>query len=243
MRCTTLLLVMLLLLVPVPPVEAVPADATIDVLIASVHPGSNAEWEHVLLSNDGREAVDISGWNLSDGEGTWTIPGNTSLPPGGSAWACTNATAFHVLWGHEPDVLVSANGGFCLADKGDDLVLLDRDGVVKDQLWYGGGTGQAPSGWIGGPVATPSTMPWGRVLERTSPADTDSASDWIGWTEPRCGWLEGVPASWSGDAEVSTFVTPGDGWEALSWALSSAEEEILVALYDLTSRDLAALLV
>ncbi len=242
MRCTTILLVTLMVLIPVQSSTDGTTDVASGVLIGAVHPGSSVEWEHVLLSNVGPGTVDLSGWNLSDGEGTWSIPSNTTLTPGSGTWVSVNTTAFHVLWGRDPDVLASSSGRFCLADKGDDLVLLDPEGGTVDQLWYGGGTGHAPSGWTGGPVVTPSTMPWGRILERTSPTDTDSADDWSGWTEPRCGWLEEVPAKWSGEAEVATFTTPEGGWDALSWAISSAEEDILVALYDLTSRDLAALL-
>jgi phosphatidylserine/phosphatidylglycerophosphate/cardiolipin synthase-like enzyme len=85
-------------------------------------------------------------------------------------------------------------------------------------------------------------MPWGRLLERTGPEDTGSAEDWTGWAEPRCGWLEDAAAAWSGEAHVAPFTTPEGGWDALSWAVSSAQEELLVALYDLTSRDITSLL-
>lgn len=207
----------------------------------AVHPASGPDWEHVHLVNPSGETLDLSGWLLDDGEGRWELPAGTSIEPGQRLAVAVNATAHTVLWGRGPDVLATSRGRFGLADRGDALSLFDATGVVVDQLWYGAGLDGPPPGWSGGPVPTPTTVPWGMLLERRVSGDTDTARDWIGWTEPRCGWLD-PPVDLSADAKAACFVTPDTGWEALSWALASAEDRLDVALYDLTSWDLAALL-
>jgi len=211
------------------------------VLILAVHPASGPDWEHAHLMNPSDDAIDLSGWRLDDGEGWWELPLGTVIDPGQRLAVAVNATAYSTLWGRQPDVLATGHGRFGLADRGDSLALLDASGVVVDQLWYGAGKDEPPHGWSGVPVNTPSTMPWGMLLQRRGSVDTDTAGDWTGWTEPRCGWLE-VPVDITADANATCFVTPDAGWAFLSRVLSSAEDRIDVAVYDLTSWDLAALL-
>jgi phosphatidylserine/phosphatidylglycerophosphate/cardiolipin synthase-like enzyme len=209
-------------------------------LISGVHPGGSTDWEHVRVVNGGDKAVDLSGWTLEDGEGRLTMPAGTRIGPGARVWVGTNSTSFRVLWGTSLDIVVARTGGFCLADRGDGLVLRDAEGGAIDQVVYGAPKGDLPDGWNGGPVPTPSSMPWGRLLLRHGLEDTDSAADWSDWREPRCGWSEDPWDSTLVQANASCFVTPGEGWEALTGAIRSARTDVSIALYDLTSRDLAA---
>lgn len=209
------------------------------IVIHSVHPGGARDWEHAFIENLGDGRVDLTGWSMTDGEGTWTMPEATFVGPGERVSVGVNSSAFSLLWGRPIDVVAHRSGSLCLADRGDSLVLLDTEGGVVDQLAYGD-TGESPPGWDGDPVPTPSTMPWGRLLTRHGPLDTDTSSDWTGWTEPRCGWREPSTPRPLLEANVSTFVTPEGGWGTLSWLISTAREELAIALYDITSLDLAA---
>ncbi len=240
MRCTALLIVCLLLLSPTTSQIALAEGPDPAVWIHEVHPGGQTMWEHVILENTGQRDIDLSNWTLTDGEGTWRLPRGSSVPPGERISISENATGFQALRGRPPDILAEASGRFCLADKGDDLTLLDATGAAVDQLWYGDTSGPGPEGWAGAPIPTPSSMPWGRVLRRTGTEDTDGAGDWQGWTEPRCGWLEKVPSPAPIAVNATTFVTPEGGWAALSRTIATADDELVIALYDLRSRDLTA---
>jgi phosphatidylserine/phosphatidylglycerophosphate/cardiolipin synthase-like enzyme len=211
------------------------------VLIMAVHPGGSSDWEHVILVNTGNGPMNISGWTLSDGEGTLSIPEDSTLLPGIRTAVAHNASAFQILWSTPPDLIAERRGSFVLADKGDSLALLDPSGAVIDQLCYGITSDPSPVGWSGDPVTTPSSMPWGRLLQRGNTEDTDTALDWTGWWEPRCGWLDQSPSR-EYQVNATTFTTPDGGWSALSWAISSAEEDLSIAIYDLSSRDLAAVI-
>jgi hypothetical protein len=212
------------------------------VVIQGVHPGGDCRWEHVVLSNEGDADADISGWTLEDGEGSWWLPANTSIPRGEDIHVGTNGTAHDILWGFPLHAVVEVEGAFALADGGDDLVVRNARGEVVDQIWYGEVSGEPPEGWSGGPVDTPRTMPWGRLLLRQPVADTDAADDWAWWQEPRCGWLDPVPHGPWPAARAGCFVTPEEGLAVLAGVLSSAEERIDASLYRLTSTDLTSCL-
>jgi phosphatidylserine/phosphatidylglycerophosphate/cardiolipin synthase-like enzyme len=242
-----LLLVLLLTVAPqtVPATAVTDADTDTDataVVISGIHPGGGPDWEHVVLSNPGTLAINVSKWSLGDGEGRLVLPEGTSLPPRASFHVALNASGHEVLWACPPDVLAARVGGFGLADQGDGLELLDVDGRVVDQVWYGEPKGPPPTGWSGDPIPTPARMPWGRVLLRRQGADTGTAADWTRWTEPRCGWLDPRSLPVPARGNVSTFVTPEGGWNALAPLLASAEKRITAALYGLTSSDLAAIM-
>jgi phosphatidylserine/phosphatidylglycerophosphate/cardiolipin synthase-like enzyme len=240
MRYHTVLLCCLLLVTTLSSCLSSATGPPPTVLISGVHPGGATDWEHVRLVNHGGGTMDISGWVLDDGEGTWTVPDGTSIGPGTHAWAATNSTAFRVLWGRDVDVTVMRSGGFGLADRGDGLVLRDPEGRSIDQVVYGDPKGDHPEGWSGPPVPTPASMPWGRLLLRAGHDDSDTAEDWADLREPRCGWGSGPFGTVPVAANASCFVTPGEGWNALSNAIASARRDLSIALYDLTSLDLVA---
>lgn len=226
----------------IPPGPGPEAAASGSVLVRSVHPGGAPVWEHVVLENPGRVPVDLTGWTLSDGEGTWELPEDGVVMPMARARVALNASTCAILWGAPPDLLATPRGSFCLADGGDDLTLLDPLGTVVDSLWYGTGGHGPPGGWSGGAVPVPRSMPWGRVLARSADEDTDTADDWAWWTEPRCGWMDPPAPAGPFTGQAATFTTPGGGWERMAWAIGSAEESLDVAVYDLASADLASLI-
>ena len=242
MRCTTALLIALLLLTPLAASSAEDVGPAPRVLIAGVHPGGASDWEHVLLVSFVDVTVDLSGWSLDDGEGTWSMPEGSAILPGQLLGVGINSSAYQLLWGTPLDITCVKTGSFCLADRGDSLVLRDTDGEVVDQLVYGATEDEPPPFWHGGPIPTPASMPWGRLLLRIGTDDTNTSADWKGWTEPRCGWRQSPPDTAPFKANASCFVTPAQGWDTLSWAIASARSDLSIALYDLTSQDLGAVI-
>jgi phosphatidylserine/phosphatidylglycerophosphate/cardiolipin synthase-like enzyme len=238
MRSEILLFLTLLLLAPTFCPGLAAGDAP-TVLVVAVHPSGSTDWEHVILENLGEAPVDLSGWSLSDGEGTWTLPAGTLLGSGGRASVGLNDSAHRLLWGRDLDIVAERAGSFCLADRGDSLVLLDDVGRVVDQMVYGA-SDERPPGWDGDPVPTSASVPWGRLLSRSGQTDTGTAADWTGWVEPRCGWFEDLAPRPPVLVNASCFATPEGGWDVLSWAIGSARHDLAIALYDLTSLDLAA---
>ena len=240
MRCTTALLITLLLLTPLATLSAEEGGPPPIVLIGGVHPGGASDGEHVLLVSLAHVTMDISGWSLDDGEGTWSMPEGSAILPGQLLGVGINSTAYQILWGKPLDITCVRTGSFCLADRGDSLVLRETGGEVVDQLVYGATEDEPPPDWQGGPIPTPASMPWGRLLLRNGTEDTNTSTDWKGWTEPRCGWRQSPTDAGPFKANASCFVTPGQGWEMLSWAIASARSDLSIALYDLTSTDLGA---
>ena len=194
----------------------------------------------MLLVSLAHVTMDISGWSLDDGEGTWSMPEGSAILPGQLLGVGINSSAYTVLWGKPLDITCVKTGSFCLADRGDSLVLRRTGGEVVDQLVYGATEDEAPPDWQGEPIPTPASMPWGRLLLRNGIEDTNTSSDWKGWTEPRCGWKLLPTDTGPFKANASCFVTPGQGWDSLSWAIASARTDLSIALYDLTSHDLGA---
>jgi phosphatidylserine/phosphatidylglycerophosphate/cardiolipin synthase-like enzyme len=245
MRSPTILIALLLIVLAFHPQSLGRDDGEVpppSVLIHAVHPGGSPQWESVVLVNTGSRPTDLSNWTLEDGEGSWRLPWRLTIDPGGMAHVSQNATTHRTLWGVPPEAIALDGGAFGLADRGDDLELRDAKGWIADQVWYGSTTTVAPEGWEGDPVPTPASMPWGRLIQRVGRSDSDTATDWTSWTEPRCGWIDSPWWDDGYDVEATTFVTPEQGYQALVWAIEGARSNISVALYGLTSPHLAATL-
>ena len=71
------------------------------------------------------------------------------------------------------DFGIETEGSFNMANGGDDIYLLSKDGTVQDALFYGDKEADGSQYWTGDPVAIPSDG----YIQRTGGTDTDSASD------------------------------------------------------------------
>lgn len=149
---------------------------------------SNDYDEAVLLLNGRDREVDLSGWSLCK----WTVSDwrCASLPPieiapGQRLWLARDGTAFARSFGFEPDHVLSGWPRF--TNTGDEVALLDTEGMVRDALVYEDGLVDL-AGWQG-----PAVQPYrgtnfaaeGQILYRHLDeedglpfADTDGARDW-----------------------------------------------------------------
>lgn len=153
--------------------------------------------EAVAIQNQGRNPVWLAGWQLSDGEGTVTLPALT-LPAGGLIWCARTAVAFRAGWGFAPDceyeadsdpAIPNANGRAPnLNNAGDEVQLLGPDGATLDAIPFAASAAALP-GWTGPALpfyqANPRFGREGQVFYRLfDPAtalafpDTGAATDW-----------------------------------------------------------------
>ncbi len=98
---------------------------------------SFAEDEFVELVNVSNEAVDISGYTISDGVRVrFTFPAGVSLPAGGVVvvFGGGDPSSFAVATTGE---VYAAEAGLALTNTGDTVILADAEGDVVDQMTYG----------------------------------------------------------------------------------------------------------
>jgi len=101
---------------------------TYDIVICEViydPPGQEPDNELIKLCNQGSSSVDIGGWRLTDGEGTYTIPSGTTITAG-SSWSVYGST-------YNP---TRYTRGLYLANSHDDVILYDKAGIkVNEYHW------------------------------------------------------------------------------------------------------------
>ncbi|MEM7656648.1 MAG: lamin tail domain-containing protein [Bacteroidota bacterium] len=111
----------------------------INVVINEIHYNSNdgagfpdSEWEFVELYNPGPTSIDLSGWAVSDGEGSNTFPSGTTIGVDEYIVVAEDASTFS---GASYQVFEWA-GNFALSNSGDNVDLLDAGGNLFDQVNY-----------------------------------------------------------------------------------------------------------
>lgn len=182
------------------PLEAAGSPAVlIDAVLYDGYEASDAD-EAVRLRNVSGSVVDVSGWQLNDGESaTAVIPMSTTLAAGQAVWLAKNGLAFQRQFGFAPDwersdtlphVPDLAGSWPSLANTGDQVLLLDAAGSLVDCLAYETNPdNDCGSAWSGPAVQPyrPSTAfaSEGQILYRArhqqtgQPVpDTDTAADW-----------------------------------------------------------------
>jgi beta-lactamase superfamily II metal-dependent hydrolase len=140
-------------------------------------PGTDSKEEWIELYNPSSQAVDISGWTITDNNGTgstFTIPSGVSLASGAYYTIAINKNGFKKLYGYNPNL---AGAIPSLNNDGDALILKDSSSTVKDTVaWEGGASAGVPTGW--GSTTLPSAST-GYTIVRSNPStDTDTYSDW-----------------------------------------------------------------
>lgn len=198
--------------------------------------------EGFTLYNPGRSDLDLNGFYLSDGEGNVSFTKSFILRSNEEITFSFDVNSNQTFL-NRPDkpnmkiVQIGVNGivadsGFRLADAGDDLYIHAPDGRILDCVCWGDVTAV---GWIGKPLQKPNKD---RYLVRCSPIDTDSAADWR-LTRP------GMTDKSHGPvfiADVTPFIFPESEGSEIYRRLESAESEVLIAIYQITSRNLIGLL-
>lgn len=162
--------------------ESLAAPAGDNILISEIGydtVGSEPGTEWFELYNPTPAPIDISGWTVTDGEGTFTFPAATVIASGAYFIAAHTAAAFNGLY---PGVTVNLAygaidvGSVFLANGGDSLSLADAGAVEVDFVSWEGNT----AGWTIEANA-------GESIARASSVDTDLETDWLGNQVPSPG--------------------------------------------------------
>ncbi len=140
-------------------------------------PGTDSQEEWIEIYNSTGADVDVSGWTITDNNGTgstYTFPSNTVVLNGTYLTVAVNSTGFNALYSYDADVYGSVPA---LNNSGDALILKNAAAQTVDEVaWEGGASSGIPSGWGSTSAPTAST---GSSIYRTNPAtDSDTFSDW-----------------------------------------------------------------
>jgi len=141
----------------------------IKVLISEVFydtPGVDSSEEWIELFNPTSQAIDLSGWTISDNAGTFIIPTGTIIAAGSFLVIARDSQGFFALYGFNPDI---SGLSLSLSNTGDKLTLKDASGLEMDFVSW--------ENYVTGWDITAST---GSTIERSPPSvDTDLVVDWI----------------------------------------------------------------
>ena len=154
--------------------------------------------EAFAIQNVGESALFLGGWQVSDGEGTITLP-DLVLMPRQILWCARQAAAFAEVWGQkadceyeedtDPDAPNAIGTAPNLNNNGDELQLIAPDGRIEDAVVFGAQGDVSIEGWSGNAL-TPYTPTnafarEGQVFYRLFDidtrlplSDTDTRSDW-----------------------------------------------------------------
>jgi hypothetical protein len=132
--------------------------------------GSEPGSEWFELYNPTENSIDISGWEITDGEGRFTFPALSHIPSGAYFIAAHTTGTFNLSY---PGVIVDFEygpidvGSVSLANGGDDLTLSSGATSIDFISWEN----HTPT-WI-------STAHNGESITRSTSIDTDTPTDWL----------------------------------------------------------------
>jgi len=216
-------------------------------------PGSHDGEEGVAIGSD--VDVDLSGWAVTDGEGTWHFPAGARLAGGEEAWLVGDAGLWSSFDGPSPRWVFDLR----LGNGGDDVLLLRPDGSVADAFAYGekatphmagritytseglvyrrfaasdDATGLGGLGSGAGAAATP-VRSW---------LDTDHADDWRTPRPHRMG-ESSVDAPRFQVSALTLYASPDNSFDVLTGLLAQARQRVHLHVYDLTESRLVDALV
>jgi len=221
-------------------------DSPTDPLLAEVYYDALRADEYVVLANPAAGPRNVTGWTITDGEGTLTFPPGSAIAANARAVVAQNATAyeedtlrtadFRYGAGNATPMLVA--GSFRLNNDGDEVVLRDASGATADVLAYGA-SGFGGEGWTGPPAAK---VGQGNVARRDFDGgwrDTNGSADWDLVRVWSLGQSEFPPATFDFSGSVRAFVTPDVGPGPLLDLLDNATASVDASLYTLTHDGIA----
>jgi hypothetical protein len=165
------------------------------------------------------DGCDLSGWSVTDGEGTWAFPPGTSLGPGDQSWAVGDPARWARFDGPAPTIGMSLR----LGNDGDGLALLDPAGQVVDSMSYGDEAFDPPS--------SPAL-----VLLR------DGDGDWRTPRLHRLGESRLDRPAFEAD-RLTLYASPDSSFEVLAGLVASARERLHLHVYEFRHPALADALV
>ena len=225
--------------------------------------------EAFRLQNVSGSPVDLTGWTVTDKEGTLTL--QDTLDAGDAIWVACEAHAFAGEFGFDPDYeycdetdptvpnLVRSDT-FSLNDGGDEIVVANDSAVIVDQVIFESGD-PIDTGWSGPPVQpygpTTALAKKGQILYRMLDqstglpvTDTDTASDWAQSTDDNVngkkvqypGWdLEEFffPETFTEAATLTYAVAPDNIYDAVLAEINQATTSIFYEGYTFKNAHLA----
>lgn len=218
-------------------------------VIAEVFYFAYRDDEYVVVANPGTSGVGLSGWRLTDLEGTVEFPANASLPAGGRAVVARNATSYREDTLDDADYTYGRGNAtpmrvisriLQLANDGDEVLLLDPAGATVDAYIYGAST-YAGAGWTGPPAVK---LLAGKRAVRASVAgtfvDTDTAADWDSLRNYGLGQSDLPLTRFEVLGPATGFLSPDVSLSVLRGYLDGATASVHAGLYTLTSPGLGA---
>ena len=218
--------------------------------------------EYVALYNYGDEEVDISGYTISDDEGsglymdgTLMIGGGEILCPGERYYMTLDGGLFRHQNGFRPDACLYndstasktylCSGFLRLANSNDTVCLRDGFGRVIDVIPYGSAYWESDnwlateSGeWSGDSIPD---VGWGRILKRTPTRcgsvayDTNTRKDWLSYRPYYPGQSSHRLSNWTHVESGQIGICPQSSSALLGRIIETARGELLVNVYELTS--------
>ena len=202
--------------------------------------------EYLALHNPTEEAVNLTGWSLTEDSATAHFPAHTWIGPDVTLRIALDGSAYANAWGQPPDLEMSPStwrdgsdtplslmdgSPLRLSNSGEVVELLDPTNVPIDTVVYGEVTyyGQ---GWSWPPLEAPGT---GRVLVRWSGKDTNSSIDWEDpWRVLKIGYSR-WPIVTRPFQAGRPFVSPDSSYAALTGLIDDAASSLALNRYAVRS--------
>lgn len=239
MRLAVILLVAALAVCPVLCATDCTAEAESSILISEVQSKGT---EGFSLYNTENYNIDLKGYYLSDGEGKVSFTKSLMLAQCSSITISFDINSDQTFLNRpeNPNLKVFqvgtngivAESRFKLADAGDDLYLYDTKNKLLDSVCWGN---KIAEGWYGRSNDKPTND---RYLVRCSYVDTNTSADWK-LTRPG---MTDLNSSTMFNADVIPFTFPECHGIEIYNALESAKNEVLISIYQITSKETISLL-
>ncbi len=229
-------------------------------LLSAVYPYAQPRMnnEFIEILNPFSSQINVSGWvvtstperPLKDAKG-FALPQGTFLQPGKSIIVTQNLSAYASQTGRHADLCWKELDGksFSLPNNGGLVALKDNLNHTIDAFLYGGvNPPSAGCGWNGEPFTEAQQgVIFERALADKGDAgatvmlfDTDTAADWK--ASKKMGVVRiPPPLAMSVSGSVIPFMSPDNGFDAVSSFIDSAGESLYINVYKFTSIPLAML--
>lgn len=188
--------------------------------------------EFVTIKNVGSYESSLKDISISDGEGTATFTGNSTIEPGGVLTICSSLVILRAVGVMTSAIELSnldTRGTLRLADKGDEIILLSPMKNVIDAFVFGD-VDYAGEGWKGQPF---DSIRKGDSARRKGSCDTNESGDWVVSVPGRSslGMIECR-------SNVEPFIIPGEAEKRLLRELRYAQYSVILAFYQLAEPDI-----
>jgi len=223
-----------------------PAEWAAPALVVEAYYRALRADEYVVVANPRDVPLDVSGWTITDQEGTLTFPAGSVIQAGSRATVAQNSTAYwedtlrdaDYRYGAGNATAMAAAGTLQLNNDGDEVILRDASGVTTDAFAYGRSPYSGP-GWTGAPAGKVGSGQVARRAHEGGWRDTNGSEDWDLVRVWSLGQSEFAPASFDFTGTVRAFVSPDAQMTPLIDLIGTATESIDLSLYTLTHAALA----